>query len=160
MIIIATLMIQVPYDKTSKIPGKARVQTFHCIERNRLVMVISLICHICHQYHRHHHYHHYWNHHQYHHTFLNHWVKTLAKRFPMWHFSLPCWPHNAMCRWWLFQQNDNNQKWSDQNNNHQKWFDQNNNHQKWCNQNNNHQKWCDQNNQNNIVIKNGASRII
>ena len=36
-------MIQVPYDKTSKIPGKARVETFPCIERNLLVMVIITI---------------------------------------------------------------------------------------------------------------------
>ena len=39
------MMIQVPYDKTSKVPGKARVDTFHCLERNRLVMVIIIDCH-------------------------------------------------------------------------------------------------------------------
>ena len=40
---LMTVIIQVPYDKTSKIPGKARLQTFACLERNRLVMVISLL---------------------------------------------------------------------------------------------------------------------
>ena len=34
---------QVPYDQTSKIPGKARVETFTCLERNHLVMVSSII---------------------------------------------------------------------------------------------------------------------
>jgi len=31
--------VEVPYDQTSKIPGKARVETFTCLERNHLVMV-------------------------------------------------------------------------------------------------------------------------
>ena len=34
---------QVPYDQTSKIPGKAKVETFTCLERNHLVMVSSII---------------------------------------------------------------------------------------------------------------------
>ena len=38
-IYIYLLFTQVPYDKKSKIPKNAQLRSFHCIERNKLVMM-------------------------------------------------------------------------------------------------------------------------